>query len=324
MRIAIFSDFFLPKIDGVALRTANTVRGLSNLGDEVLLFCCTDSNIQNEFSSQIHSLPGMVFPFYPEWKVAIPLPRILQELKKFKPDVIHVICPIFLGSGAIYYAKRLNIPLVISFHTDWAKFLSAQGLAFLRKPVWKLLSYIHNKGDINLTVSKFMIEELEERGFKSLFFWPTGINTSLFNPCKKSVEMRNHLSNGYVNSPLIIFVGRLSPEKNITFIKPIVEALPETRLAIIGDGPQRAALEKIFPKDRTKFLGYLQADEVAAAYASADVMVFPSEFEVFGTVVHEAMASGCPVVAARAGGIKGVLIDYKTGIFSTLEILKAQ
>ncbi len=112
---------------------------------------------------------------------------------------------------------------------------------------------------------------------------------------------------------LLLYVGRLSAEKQIERIRPVLEALPEARLALVGDGPHRQQLEKFFEGTPTTFVGYLAGDELASAYASGDAFLFPSSTETLGLVLLEAMAAGCPVVGANRGGIPDIITDGVNG-----------
>lgn len=125
--------------------------------------------------------------------------------------------------------------------------------------------------------------------------------------------MRSRLSQGHPEDPLLLYVGRVSAEKQIDQIKPVLEAIPQARLAIVGDGPNRETLEAHFAGTNTNFVGYLQGLELASAFASADAFVFPSRTETLGLVLLEAMAAGCPVVAARSGGIPDIVTDGVNG-----------
>lgn len=312
MRIAIFAEFFLPKIDGVVTRTLNTVRCLKQMGDEVLIFAA-NSEITEYYGAPIFGLTSIPFELYPGYKMALPLPTIKNKLKEFNPDVIFVICPLCLGLGGIYYAKKMKIPLVISHNTNWALYAKLNGMQWLEKPAWKILSYIYKQGTLIVTVSQHTLNELKNIGLKSIYLWQSGVSQS-FLENKSSKKMRTNLSKGDIKKPLMLFVGRLSPEKNIAFIAKILKGIPEANLAIVGDGPERANLQKIFPENRTRFMGYLHGEELAASYTSADVFIFPSEFETLGNVVLEAMASRCPVVACRAGGVQNIIKNNQTGL----------
>jgi glycosyltransferase involved in cell wall biosynthesis len=117
-----------------------------------------------------------------------------------------------------------------------------------------------------------------------------------------------------LDAPLLLFVGRLSSEKRIEWLRPVLEALPQARLAIVGDGPARSALEQHFADMPTVFTGYLYGDDLAGAYAATDIFVFPAANETLGNVVLEAMASGLPVVAAQAGGPLDIVVEGVTGL----------
>ena len=139
------------------------------------------------------------------------------------------------------------------------------------------------------------------------------MDTELFRPDLRNDEMRDRLTQGHPNAPLLIYIGRLSAEKEIDRIKPVLQSIPEARLALVGDGPHREELEKHFAGTLTHFVGYLEGEELGAAYASADAFIFPSRTETLGLVLLEAMAAGCPVVAADAGGIPDIVTNGVNG-----------
>src|SRR5262249_54829294 len=153
------------------------------------------------------------------------------------------------------------------------------------------------EADANLTVSKTMERELAHRGFERVSVWPPAVDSELFHPERATAAMRNRLSKGCPDEPLLITVSRLAPEKNLSFLADVMGQLTQRRLAVIGDGPHRAALERRFRGTRTNFVGYLDRRELAEAYASADAFVYASETETMGNVVLEAMSSGLGVVA---------------------------
>jgi glycosyltransferase involved in cell wall biosynthesis len=135
----------------------------------------------------------------------------------------------------------------------------------------------------------------------------------MFVPELASREMRSRLSENNPDSPLLLYVGRLGAEKEIERIKPVLAAIPDARLALVGDGPHRQTLEQYFAGTPTNFVGYLKGQELATAYASADAFIFPSRTETLGLVLLEAMAAGTPVVAARSGGIPDIVTDGVNG-----------
>jgi glycosyltransferase involved in cell wall biosynthesis len=176
----------------------------------------------------------------------------------------------------------------------------------------------HNRATLNLCTSMAMMEQLEQHGIERIALWPGGVDTARFHPDRRSEAMRARLTGGHPENSLLIYVGRLSAEKDIERLKPILEALPDTRLALVGDGPHRKVLEEYFAGMPVYLAGFLRGQELAEAYASSDVFVMPSRTETLGLVVLEAMSSGLPVVGARAGGIPEMIVDGETGaLFET-------
>jgi glycosyltransferase involved in cell wall biosynthesis len=159
-----------------------------------------------------------------------------------------------------------------------------------------------------------MVGELAAKGILHTALWQRGVDTELFRPELRSAEMRARLHGGHADSGnLLLYIGRLSAEKQIERIRPVLERMPEARLALVGDGPHRQQLERIFDGTATTFVGYLAGEELAAAYASGDAFLFPSSTETLGLVLLEAMAAGCPVVGANRGGIPDIVSDGLNG-----------
>jgi len=312
MRIALFTETFLPKVDGIVTRLRHTVDHLQRLGDEVLIFS-PDGGLTEHKGARIYGVSGFPLPLYPELKLALPRPAIGEELERFQPDIIHVVNPAILGLAGLFYGKTLNIPLLASYHTHLPQYLQHYGLGALEGLLWELLKAGHNQAELNLCTSTAMVQTLTEHGIERVDLWQRGVDTETFQPDLASLEMRNRLSLGHPEDPLLLYVGRLGAEKEIDRIKPILEAIPNARLALVGDGPNRQTLEKYFAETRTHFVGYLGGQELAAAFASADAFVFPSRTETLGLVLLEAMAAGCPVVAARSGGIPDIVEDGVNG-----------
>jgi glycosyltransferase involved in cell wall biosynthesis len=312
MRIALFTETFLPKVDGIVTRLSHTVDHLQRMGDQVMVFS-PDGGLREYRGAKICGIPGFPLPLYPELKLALPRPSIRQQLEDFCPDLIHIVNPAVLGLGGLYYAKSLDVPLVASYHTHLPKYLEHYGLGMLEGVLWELLKALHNQAQINLCTSTAMQDALTSHGIERVEVWQKGVDTELFRPELASQEMRSHLSQGHPDSPILLYVGRLSAEKEIDRIKPVLEAIPNARLALVGDGPYRQELEAYFDGTPTHFVGYLTGESLAAAFASADAFVFPSRTETLGLVLLEAMAAGCPVIAANAGGIPDIVTDGVNG-----------
>jgi glycosyltransferase involved in cell wall biosynthesis len=312
MRIALFTETFLPKVDGIVTRLRHTIEHLQRNGDRVLVVA-PEGGLTEYQGAKVHGIPGVPLPLYPELKLGLPPIGTKKVIEKFNPDLIHVVNPAVLGLGGIYYAKTLNIPLVASYHTHLPQYLQHYGLGALEGLLWELLKAAHNQAQLNLCTSTAMVEELVSHGIENVDLWQRGVDTEMFQPHLASHHMRSRLSRENHDSPLLLYVGRVSAEKQIDEIKPILEAIPEARLAIVGDGPHRETLEAHFAGTNTHFVGYLQGLELGSAYASADAFIFPSRTETLGLVLLEAMAAGCPVVAARSGGIPDIVTDGVNG-----------
>jgi glycosyltransferase involved in cell wall biosynthesis len=159
-----------------------------------------------------------------------------------------------------------------------------------------------------------MVQELSEKGIQHTDLWQRGVDTDLFRPELRNAAMRERLLGGHSDSgKLLLYIGRLSAEKQIERIRPVLEAIPEARLALVGDGPHRQQLEVHFRGLPVTFVGYLAGEDLASAYASGDAFVFPSSTETLGLVLLEAMAAGCPVVGANRGGIPDIVTDGVNG-----------
>lgn len=312
MRIALFTETFLPKVDGIVTRLRHTVDHLQRMDDQVMVFA-PDGGLKEHRGAQIFGLSSFPLPLYPELKLALPRPSIRQALQLFQPDIIHVVNPAVLGLAGIYYARSLNIPLVASYHTHLPEYLQHYGLGMLEGLLWELLKTAHNQASINLCTSTAMMQALSDHGIERTALWQRGVDTESFQPDLACSTMRSHLTQGHPHAPLLLYVGRLSAEKEIEQIKPVLESIPNARLALVGDGPHRQALEKHFADTLTHFVGYLQGTDLGAAFASADAFIFPSRTETLGLVLLEAMAAGCPVVAARSGGIPDIVTDGVNG-----------
>ena len=313
MKIAFFTETFLPKVDGIVTRLTKTIESLTKAGDEVVVFC-PDGCPDEYMGAKVIGVPAMPLPLYPELKLGLPGATVSETIENFKPDLIHVVNPAVLGLGGIWLAKTNGIPLIASYHTHLPKYLEHYGMGMLEPLLWELLKAAHNQALLNLCTSTAMVKELSEKGIQNTALWQRGVDTDIFRPDLKSDVMRQKLLGDFTDTgSLLIYVGRLSAEKQIERIKPVLEALPQTRLALVGDGPYRSQLEKIFENTSTTFVGYLSGEELASAYASGDAFLFPSSTETLGLVLLEAMAAGCPVLGANKGGIPDIITDGING-----------
>lgn len=315
MRIALFTETFLPATDGVVTRLKHTIRELTRMGDEVMVFAPRMKGTPESYAgAKVVGFPGVAFPPYPQIRLAPPHLGVGRSLQRFRPDLIHVVNPIVLGMGGLYYARRHRVPLVASYHTKIAAYARYYNLGFMEGFTRKATRAIHNRANVNLCTSESARRYLVEEGIRHVRLWPHGVDSELFSPEKASGHWRERLSGGEPHKKLLAFVGRLAPEKNIGQIRAVLEQVPDTRMAIIGDGPAREETEREFAGTPTVFTGLLQGEDLAGALASADVFVFPSTTETLGMAMIEALSSGVPVVAAHSGASDEVVNEGTDGL----------
>jgi glycosyltransferase involved in cell wall biosynthesis len=312
LRVAFFTETFLPRIDGTVTRLCQTIRHLREFGHAVLVIAPEGGPADFE-GARIHGVPGFRFPLYPELKLAIPRSSVGRTLEAFRPDLIQAIHPVLLGVSGFYYSSARRVPLVVSYHCQLHRYVHYYGLGYLERLVWWAIKSAYNRADLTLATSRIMQAELQKHGVRRVKLWRRGVDTQLFHPQRSSHEMRARLTQGHSEEKLLLYVGRLSAEKEIEQCRPVLAGVHGLRLALVGDGPHRGKLEQYFGGTPTYFAGYMEGTELAAAYASADVFLLPSPTEALGLVLLEAMAAGCPVVAAGTGGILDIVRDGITG-----------
>lgn len=313
MRIALFTETFLPATDGVVTRLRHTLEELARAGDQVLVFA-PSGGPESYAGARVYGVPGVPLPAYPKIRLCPPHPGLGRALGRFHPDVIHVANPFILGTGGVFYSRRMGVPLVASYHTNVAMYARFYGVGFLERAVRWWTRTLHNRAALNICTSGATRDYLLHEGIKPVRIWPQGVDADRFHPDRASREWRNRLSGGHPDGKVLLFVGRLAPEKGIGSLKTVLHEIPEARLAIVGDGPARKALEKEFRGTPTVFTGLLTGNDLAAAYASADLFLFPSTTETLGIAMIEGLASGLPVVAARSGATHEVVSEGENGL----------
>jgi len=315
LRIAFFTETFLPATDGVVTRLRHTVEELLKMGDEMLVIAPKYGEGPGSYRGvPIHRVSSVPFPPYPQIKLAPINPGVGNALRRFGPDLIHAVNPFVLGRGAPFYARRFDVPLVASYHTNIAAYASFYGLGIFDRATRWYTRKLHNRAAINLCTSEAALRYLADEGVERLHLWPQGVDARRFHPDKFSKDWRVRLTNGHPADRLLLYVGRLSHEKNIGKLRVVLDEVPGVRLALVGDGPVRRDLEQEYANTRTVFTGVLQGEELAAAFASADAFMFPSTTETLGIAMIEALASGLPVLAARAGATGEVVSEGETGL----------
>ena len=313
MKIAIFTETFLPKIDGVVTILCQVLERLQAKGHQVLLFG-PPGGPKEHAGAEIVGVGGPRFPLYPELRINIPRRFVWEKIKAFQPDLVHIVSPFFLGPFGFSYARRLNVPILASFHTHVPSYVRHYGGAFVEPIVWSYLRAMHNLADVNLCPSTETLRDLRSHGFERVRWWQRGIDTRRFTPGPRDMALRARLTDGNPNELLVLYVGRHSPEKRLDLIRDPLASVPGARLAMVGGGPSHEQLKRHFRGTRTTFPGFLRGEELVDAYRAADVFLFPSTTETFGLVALEAMACGVPVIAANTGGVLDIIRDGENGL----------
>jgi glycosyltransferase involved in cell wall biosynthesis len=318
MRIALFTDTYLPTVNGVARTLGQLVSHAHRRGHEVALFS-TDVSPEPAAGTVLHhQMPGFPLPMYPELQIAWPFDGIgTQRLEAFDPELVHVATESTVGWAGRAWALRRKVPLVTSYHTDWPAYISGYGFGGLETSVWRGLREFHGVAGATFCPSSFTLEQLRSWGFShDLRVWSRGVDTEFFNPTRRRPDLREALAPD--GEKILLYVGRLAPEKRLDVL---LEAFPSIRatmgggvvLALVGDGPWMAHLRER-AMEGVHMLGYRTGPTLAEAYASGDLFAFPSDTETFGNVVTEALASGLPVVAPNKGGVVDSVLPGKTGV----------
>ncbi|MGB6922744.1 MAG: glycosyltransferase family 1 protein [Methyloceanibacter sp.] len=289
MRVLVATDAWHPQVNGVVRTYERLALEASKLGFEIsFLAPCA-----------FRALPC---PTYPEIRLALATPgAIAAHIETARPDFIHIATegPIGLMTGR--YCRKRKWPFTTSYHTRFPEYVSAR-LPIPESWCYALQRRFHNGATGTFVATRSVESELEARGFERLMLWSRGVDTEQFRP--RDVRL-------FGEQPVFLYVGRIAVEKNI---KAFLDVDLPGRKVLVGSGPQAAELERLYPD--ALFTGPKQGEDLALAYASADVFVFPSLTDTFGLVLLEALASGLPVAAFPASGPKDVITEPNVGVLS--------
>jgi glycosyltransferase involved in cell wall biosynthesis len=316
MRVSLITETYFPQVNGVSRTLGELVRHLTERGDEVQLV--HPDYGQPPASQHTHLVRSVNLPFYKE--LYLPLPpfgSVRRAIDVFRPELVHIATEATLGLSVLRHVQSRKIPIVSSFHTNFDQYSRHYRVGWAKGTIWRYLRWFHNRTKETYVPSRTTIEDLEKLGFDRLVLWPRGVDSTLFRPERPGRdEVRRQL--GWGPDDLVIsYVSRLAPEKNVSYLADalgiVAAQRPDVRILLVGDGPARGDLERRIGS-LVRFAGYKTGQDLADHYAAGDIFAFSSLTETFGNVVLEAMASGMPVVALRAGGVGDTVQHGQTGL----------
>jgi glycosyltransferase involved in cell wall biosynthesis len=301
LHIALVSETYPPEVNGVANTISRLCQGLRERGHRLQLVRPRQADEPNRSDEELLLTRGWPLPGYAglQWGHAS-LHKLLRRWKRNRPDVLYIATEGPLGLSALRAARRLGIPVVSGFHTNFQQYSDLYGFGLLTRLLTGYLRWFHNRSRLTLVPSPSQRLELQRRGFERLELLARGVDGQLFHPARRSSELRAEW--GMAEDEIaVVHVGRLAAEKNLQLLvrafRALQRGLPQRRLrlVLVGDGPLRAPLQEQLPD--ALFCGVQRGEALAAHYASGDLFLFPSLSETFGNVVLEALASGLAVVA---------------------------
>ena len=307
MRIAYFTDTFLPEVNGVT----NTLKQLSSYlcekkTEHIFFAPDYDENGINTLKSKVVRFKSIKSTLYPECRLTFPLYKLHKhKIQEFNPNLIHITTPLGIGHLGLKYAKEYGIPVVMSYHTNFDRYLKFYNLEIFENMIWNYLKWFYEKSVYTLCPSNNTAQDLNNRGFKNLGVWSRGVDTDVFNAKNKNIQLRERL--GANKKMLFLYVGRMAAEKDLdTLIESIklvnIQYENEVGFVFTGDGPYMDTI-KSFNIPNIILTGAKHGKELSEVYASCDAFVFPSGTETFGNVLLEAMASGLPSICVNSGGV---------------------
>ncbi len=286
-RITIVTDAWRPQVNGVVRSIENTNRELARMGVEIAMVTPAD----------FRSVPC---PTYPEIRLSIALYRqVAAAIERHQPSYVHIATEGPLGLMARRWCLRRGMPFTTSYHTRFPEYVAAR-FPVPQRWLYAYMRWFHNAGGACMVATPSLEADLAAHGFTNLKRWSRGIDATLFHPRPRSEKPFG------LPRPLFMTVGRVAVEKNLEAFLAL--DLPGSKV-VVGDGPARAALEAAYPD--VLFTGARFCEELAQAYAEADVFVFPSRTDTFGNTILEALASGVPVAAYPVMGPVDILGGQK-------------
>ena len=321
MRIALFSEAYAPQVNGVVRTQIELVRYLRSRGHQVLLG--VPRHKANPPSDDVVPFRCIPFPLYPEMPIILPHwkfhRREFARVEAFKPDLVHVMSPGVIAYFAQLWARRHGCHVVASYETDIIRYLHYYGFGVFEPQLWRYLRWLYNHCQQTYVPSRVTQEQLTKGGIHHVRVFERGVDCDGFHPGKRSEAVRQALG-VEPGGALVLYAGRLSKEKSVGLLLKAFTRLaiehPRIRLVIAGEGPYRRALVKSFAGPAITFTSWKRGEELAALFASADVFALPSSTETLSLVSLESMASGVPVLAMNAGGVRDIVGHDRTGLLA--------
>ncbi len=315
-RVALFTGAYNHIADGVSLTLNRLVDHLERQGAAVRVFAPTTDDPPLDHAGTLVPVPSVALPGRSEYRFTMGItPSVREELEAFDPTLYHIATPDLLGRHALSMAQSTGTPVVSSYHTHFSSYLKYYRLGLFESALWSYLRRFYQQCDQVYVPSPAVADILRDHDItEGLRLWERGVDTDRFTPEHRSRNWRR--AHGIEENEVVVtFVSRLVWEKGPDVYADVIERLEQKnvphRSMVVGDGPARAELEERLPN--TTFTGFLNGADLARAYASSDVFLFPSDTETFGNVTLEAMASGLPTVCARAVGSRDLVDDGTTG-----------
>jgi glycosyltransferase involved in cell wall biosynthesis len=315
VRVACVTETYPPEVNGVALTVERSIRHLQARHDVQVIRPrqADESPRDDKFEWRTAGAP---IPVYRDLRFGWATVGTLRaRWSAAQPDLVHVVTPGPLGRAAILAANSLGVPLTTDFRANFHWYCRYYGLGWAERPVCRFLRALHNRADCTFVPTRAAARELGDEGFERLEVLGRGVDAALFSPEQRSESLRASWGVRAGDPPVMLYVGRLAVEKNVELALRAHERLriqrPDAKLVVVGDGPLRPTLQARYPQ--ALFAGTLHGRSLAAHYASADLMLFPSESETFGNVTLEGLASGLEVVAFDAAAAAELITDGDNG-----------
>ncbi len=322
LRIAVVTETYPPEINGVARTVGLMVEALLARGHQIELIRPRQA-VDGDPEAPAAAIGlterltiGLPIPKYPELQLGFARTgRLVKAWSARPPDVVHLVTEGPLGWSALWAARKLGVPVVSDFHTNFHDYSRHYGFGWVSGLVSGYLRALHNSADCTFVPTHEMRDRLDAIGFKRLTVVGRGIDTQLFHPDKRDAELRRSWQCG-PDTPVALYVGRLAAEKNLSLFVEAVRAArrqrPDLRVVVVGDGPLGKRLRAENPE--LHFAGMRTGEDLAAHYASADLFVFPSLSETFGNVTLEALASGLAVAAFDYAAAREYIVHGRNGL----------